>query len=185
MLKIIKKNILFVIIVLFFNLFSLYADQNQFDCFLQKEKIQNDVIEFTYMYDDQRNNLVILKNGLWFQSIVVPNEIEAVLDSPECMMFFVKKIKYENIFIAEYYKKHILDCFYHQSFYYKLLRKLKRLNLYIFDKQEEQLFSERYVHCFLNLPKDVYKPCRHFNLKIQNVNKDQPDYIRVELRNKD
>lgn len=161
----------------------LYADQNKYDYFLENQEMQTDSFVFTHMYDAENGNLVILKNGLWFQSILVLNEIETVLDGPICMMFFVKEIKNENNFIAEYYRHHLFDCIYGDSslFYSTLLRKIRRLKLYIFDKEQEELFCEEHIDCFLNLPRDVYKSVRCLNLKVQNPHKDQPDCIRIEL----
>ena len=160
-----------------------FSDQCKNDCLFEKQEPQNHPHEFTHMYDEENKNLVVLKNGLWICSIVIPNTIEAILDGPICIMFFVKEIKNENYFIAEYYKHNILDLFYSDSiiFYCNLLRKLHHLKLYIFDKEQENLFCEENVECFINLPKNAYKPCRHLKLEIENPNKNKLDYIRIEL----
>jgi hypothetical protein len=176
------KIVVFVILLLTFHVNnSLYANQCNFDYFLENYETQTH--SFTYMYDEENNNLAILKNGLWLQSIIVPNEIEAVLDGPICMLFFVKVIKNENNFIGEFYQHHVLDFIYGDPslFYNNLLRKLRRLKLYIFDKEQEELFCDENIDCFLNLPKHAYKSGRCLNLKVRNPNKIQPDCIRIEL----
>ncbi|MDP1724551.1 MAG: hypothetical protein Q8L85_07605 [Alphaproteobacteria bacterium] len=160
-----------------------FSDQYKDDYLFEKQQSQNHPPEFTYMYDEENKNLVVLKNGLWIDSIIVTNAIEAILDGPICMMFFVKEVKNENYFIAEYYKHNILNIFHGDSikFYCNLLRKLRRLKLYIFDKEQENLFCEENIDCFINLPKDAYKPCRHLKLEIENPSTKKLDYIRIEL----
>jgi hypothetical protein len=156
-----------------------FSDQYKDDCLFEKQEPPT----FTYIYDEEKNSLAVLKDGLWFCSIIIPNAIEAILDGPICIMFFVKEIKNENYFIAEYYKHNILNLFHGDSimFYCNLLRKLRRLKLYIFDKEQENLFCEENIDCFINLPKNAYKPCRHLKLEIENPTKNKLDYIRIEL----